>query len=71
MQDTLWGRLDTLVVDTPPGTSDEHLTIVRLLATTRPSGAVILTSPQRLAAGALSSLTDGGVEAAIDCQLPK
>ncbi|KAK8405963.1 hypothetical protein O3P69_006991 [Scylla paramamosain] len=54
IKDTLWGRLDTLVVDTPPGTSDEHLTIVRLLATTRPSGAVILTSPQRLAAGVVS-----------------
>ncbi|MPC57052.1 Cytosolic Fe-S cluster assembly factor CFD1 [Portunus trituberculatus] len=54
IQDTLWGRLDTLVVDTPPGTSDEHLTIVRLLATTRPSGALILTSPQQLAAGVVS-----------------
>ncbi|KAG0716848.1 Cytosolic Fe-S cluster assembly factor nubp1 [Chionoecetes opilio] len=54
IKDTMWGRLDTLVVDTPPGTSDEHLTIVRLLATTRPSGAVVLTSPQRLAAGVVS-----------------
>lgn len=54
IKDTLWGRLDTLVVDTPPGTSDEHLTIVRLLSTARPSGAVVMTSPQRLSAGVVS-----------------
>lgn len=50
-QDTLWGRLDDLVIDTPPGTSDEHLTIIKLLASTKPDGAVIITAPQKLSAG--------------------
>lgn len=54
IKDTLWGRLDDLIIDTPPGTSDEHLTIVKLLASTKPDGAVIVTSPQKLSAGVVS-----------------
>ncbi|KAG7162818.1 Cytosolic Fe-S cluster assembly factor CFD1-like, partial [Homarus americanus] len=50
IKDTLWGRLDDLIIDTPPGTSDEHLTVIKLLATTKPDGAVIVTSPQMLSA---------------------
>lgn len=54
IKDTLWGRLDALIVDTPPGTSDEHLTVVKLLAAAKPDGAVIVTSPQKLSAGVVS-----------------
>ncbi|XP_042214201.1 cytosolic Fe-S cluster assembly factor nubp1-like [Homarus americanus] len=54
IKDTLWGRLDDLIIDTPPGTSDEHLTVIKLLATTKPDGAVIVTSPQMLSAGVVS-----------------
>lgn len=35
--------------DTPPGTSDEHLTIVKLLNNVNPDGAVIVTTPQKMA----------------------
>lgn len=41
-----WGELDYLVVDTPPGTSDEHLSTVNLLSSANVSGAVIVTTPQ-------------------------
>ena len=34
------------VVDCPPGTSDEHLSIVQYLATSTVDGAVIVTTPQ-------------------------
>ncbi|XP_070000121.1 cytosolic Fe-S cluster assembly factor NUBP2 isoform X2 [Penaeus vannamei] len=54
IKDTLWGRLDDLVIDTPPGTSDEHLTIIKLLASTKPDGAVIITAPQKMSAGVVS-----------------
>ncbi|GAM23404.1 hypothetical protein SAMD00019534_065790 [Acytostelium subglobosum LB1] len=46
LKDVFWGELDYLVVDTPPGTSDEHLSIVQYLKTSNIDGAVIITSPQ-------------------------
>eukprot|EP00658_Telonema_sp_P-2_P065626 TRINITY_DN54828_c0_g1_i1.p1 TRINITY_DN54828_c0_g1~~TRINITY_DN54828_c0_g1_i1.p1 ORF type:complete len:298 (+),score=73.73 TRINITY_DN54828_c0_g1_i1:243-1136(+) len=48
--DTCWGDLDVLVVDCPPGTSDEHITILEMLSDdAQLDGAVIVTTPQEVA----------------------
>ena len=44
--DANWGELDYFILDTPPGTSDIHLTLVQTLAIT---GAVIVSTPQQVA----------------------
>ncbi len=44
--DVLWGELDYLIVDLPPGTSDASLTVLQSLPM---SGVVLVTSPQALA----------------------
>lgn len=47
LRDVDWGVLDYLIVDTPPGTSDEHISIVQLLTkAAQIDGAVVVTSPQ-------------------------
>lgn len=46
LEDVYWGDLDILIVDTPPGTSDEHITLVELLRDTNPDGAILVTTPQ-------------------------
>ncbi|KAJ2548753.1 cytosolic Fe-S cluster assembly factor nbp35 [Coemansia sp. RSA 1878] len=43
------GRLDYMLFDTPPGTSDEHLSVVQLLRESGITGAVIVTTPQEVA----------------------
>ena len=45
-KDVAWGRLDYLVVDLPPGTSDASLTVMQSIPL---SGVVLVTSPQDLA----------------------
>jgi len=49
LRDVYWNELDYLVIDTPPGTSDEHLSIVQYLKETQPEGAIIVTTPQEVA----------------------
>ncbi|KAF8540326.1 P-loop containing nucleoside triphosphate hydrolase protein [Trichophaea hybrida] len=49
MTDVIWGELDYLLIDTPPGTSDEHISLAEQMRTVNPDGAVIVTTPQAVA----------------------
>ncbi|KAL8949546.1 MAG: hypothetical protein Q9222_004355 [Ikaeria aurantiellina] len=59
LTDVLWPPLDYLLIDTPPGTSDEHISLAETLlqqtsinsldAPSRLAGAVIVTTPQAVA----------------------
>lgn len=46
MSDVDWGKLDILLIDTPPGTGDAHISLIQ---SKRLSGAVIVSTPQEMA----------------------
>lgn len=48
VKDVYWGELDFLVVDAPPGTSDEQISIFQFLKASGVDGAIIVTTPQQV-----------------------
>jgi Mrp family chromosome partitioning ATPase len=48
LKDVVWGELDYLIIDSPPGTGDEPLSVCQLIDTL--DGAIIVTTPQKVAA---------------------
>jgi ATP-binding protein involved in chromosome partitioning len=63
ISDADWGELDYLLIDLPPGTSDIHLTLVQTIPVT---GAVIVTTPQKVALAdakrGFSMFNQGGID---------
>ncbi|XP_054257961.1 cytosolic Fe-S cluster assembly factor NUBP2 homolog [Macrosteles quadrilineatus] len=49
LSDVYWQDIDYLVIDTPPGTSDEHITVMENLRTLGCQGAILVTTPQAVA----------------------
>jgi Mrp family chromosome partitioning ATPase len=47
LADVKWGELDFLIIDLPPGTGDEPLTIAQLIP--EADGAIVVTTPQDVA----------------------
>lgn len=48
LQEVVWGPLDFLIIDTPPGTSDENISVCEQLSAYNPDGAVLVTTPQNV-----------------------
>jgi len=48
LQETVWGDLDYLVIDAPPGTGDEAISIAQMIP--EMDGVVMVTTPQEMAA---------------------
>ncbi|OPX28285.1 MAG: ATP-binding protein [Gemmatimonadaceae bacterium 4484_173] len=56
LRDVEWGELDYLIIDSPPGTGDEPLSIVQLIG--EMDGAVMVTTPQDVAAADVKKSLD-------------
>ena len=61
LTDVVWNELDYLIIDTPPGTSDEHISIVQYLKSTNVDGAIVVTTPQEVTVGHIISVTVGHI----------
>jgi len=48
LKDVQWEDLDYLIIDTPPGTSDEHITVMECMKELNCDGAVVVTTPQQV-----------------------
>jgi ATP-binding protein involved in chromosome partitioning len=55
LSETDWGELDYLVIDTPPGTGDVHITLLQNFET---SGVVVVTTPQHMALSDVKKAVD-------------
>lgn len=51
LTDVYWQDIDYLIIDTPPGTSDEHISVVENIQEWKPDGAILVTTPQGVAIG--------------------
>lgn len=49
-----WGELDYLIIDTPPGTSDEHLSLMSYLPKQNLTGAILVSTPEHVAIEAVT-----------------
>lgn len=61
LKDVVWGSLDYLVVDAPPGTSDEHISIAQFLK----------AAAAPVAAGSSGRNIAGGMDAAVIVTTPQ
>jgi Mrp family chromosome partitioning ATPase len=49
LTDVCWEDIDYLIIDTPPGTSDEHITVMECMREVKCDGAILVTTPQEVA----------------------
>jgi len=45
LRDVVWGELDYLIIDSPPGTGDEPLSVIQTIGDVQ--GAIVVTTPQQ------------------------
>lgn len=66
LTETDWGTLDYLIIDTPPGTGDIHITLMQEFFV---AGAIVVTTPQKVALDdvhrAIDMLTDDKIGAPV------